>query len=102
MARLGRDGSTGSTGGSRASGGIEGSSGKYVHPVYKNMNPKARAAADKVVANTVIVNKGKPSEIIKSLRQAREDIASMARQTGSRPPSLFGTENRRIYRGSRG
>ena len=100
MAKLGRDGTSGSTGGSRASGGIEGSSGKYVHPVYKNMNPKARAAADKVVANTVIVNKGKPAEIIKSLKLAREDITSMSRSTGSRTSNS--SDKRKIYRGSRG
>lgn len=36
MSKLGRDGATGSTGGSRASGGIEGPSGKNVNPVYKS------------------------------------------------------------------
>ena len=100
MAKLGRDGTSGSTGGSRASGGIEGSSGKYVHPVYKNMTPAQRATADKVVAKTVVVNKGKPQEIIKSLKLAREDIASLSRVKGSRTSNS--SEKRKIYRGSRG
>lgn len=84
----------------RSSGGIAGSSGNYVHPVYKNMNPKAARAADKVVAKNVVVNKGKPEEIIKSLKLAREDIISLSKVRGSRTSNS--SEKRKIYRGSRG
>jgi hypothetical protein len=38
MSKLGRDGTAGSTGGSRASGGISGSAGKNVHSVGFSTN----------------------------------------------------------------
>jgi hypothetical protein len=84
----------------RAGSGISGSSSKYVHPVYKNMNPTRRKSADKVVANTIVVNKGKPADIIKSLKAAREEIASLSRIRGSRTTN--NQDKRRIYRGSIG
>jgi hypothetical protein len=84
----------------RTGSGISGSSGKYIHPVYKNMHPTARKSADKVVANTIVVNKGKPADIIKSLKAARKEIASLSRIRGSRTTN--NQDKRRIYRGSIG
>ena len=42
MSIRGKDGLAGGTGGSRASGGIQGSSGTNVNPVYRQMTPSAQ------------------------------------------------------------
>lgn len=87
------------TGTARISGGITGKGEKYVHPVYKNMDASARAAADKVAAMQV-KNVGTAKSVGESVKKANETIKSLANTKGSRTSNT--SDKRKIYRGSEG
>lgn len=65
----------------------------------KNYTGSRAKAIDKAVKNTV-KNKGKASEVVKNLRQVREDIESLSKVRGSRTSNS--SDKRKIYRGSQG
>ena len=85
--------------GGRASGGIGSGGGKWVHPVYKNMNESQRKAADKVAAMQV-KNVGTAKSVGESVKKANETIKKVANTKGSKTSNI--SDKRKIYRGSGG
>jgi hypothetical protein len=82
-------------------GGSNGPGESYVHPVYRNMNPKKASTIDKL-AVTRIKNKGKASDIVKNMKEVQEDIKSFTRIKGTRSTGEWGHSSEPKYRGARG